>query len=380
MTLTFQQLTGRRGGHREILVDGQSIRVGRTEWADFAVPDDPRISSVHFELRWDGHQAVIRDLNSSNGTRVNGQPVTEHVLSSGDLLVAGETQFTVEFAVPQPSASDQRATVRGTIVNPTKATVTMNETVNLGFPGGTSVRAAALIDDSRRPYSVGLADPDPTVRQAALHAAAWSRQPWLLGYCRKTAEKPHPAQDAELWLFCVLAEPSDLDRILRLAQVVELGARRYQLLGTYGHPGVLPELLRAMRAPALPTKVAAGKAFQQITGVDIESGERVVLEPDRGEQETEDSLEREFLDPEPLPDVERATEYWQSARQPFDSVTRLRHGRDISRFPSPEVLVQFDLASRREICMRGNYEGTWNGGPRTGLRYLVSPPSHGRGS
>jgi len=38
-------------------------------------------------------------------------------------------------------------------------------------------------------------DEDPAVREQALYAAAWTRQPWLLEHCRKAADEP----SAENW-------------------------------------------------------------------------------------------------------------------------------------------------------------------------------------
>ncbi|MGE0489273.1 MAG: FHA domain-containing protein [Vulcanimicrobiota bacterium] len=39
---------------------------------------------------------LLRDLNSSNGTFVNGQRIQEYLLQSGDLVVIGDLQFTFE--------------------------------------------------------------------------------------------------------------------------------------------------------------------------------------------------------------------------------------------------------------------------------------------
>ena len=38
-------------------------------------------------------EIIIEDLNSTNGVLVNGRKVTRHVLSDGDLLTIGETNF-----------------------------------------------------------------------------------------------------------------------------------------------------------------------------------------------------------------------------------------------------------------------------------------------
>jgi hypothetical protein len=54
------------------------------------------MSGVHFALRSDSSGCYLTDLGSSNGTLVNGQPVTARtLLRAGDEIRAGETRFAV---------------------------------------------------------------------------------------------------------------------------------------------------------------------------------------------------------------------------------------------------------------------------------------------
>ena len=46
-------------------------------------------------------EAIIEDLNSTNGVIVNGRKVTRQVLSDGDILTIGEIQFRY-VAKPSP--------------------------------------------------------------------------------------------------------------------------------------------------------------------------------------------------------------------------------------------------------------------------------------
>jgi hypothetical protein len=81
--------------HRSIhLVDTRVV--GRA--AEVPFPDDPKMSSRHFALELDGRTVLIRDLDSRNGTFVNGVPVSPtHRLEEGDLIQAGETRLRVTF-------------------------------------------------------------------------------------------------------------------------------------------------------------------------------------------------------------------------------------------------------------------------------------------
>ena len=72
--------------------------LGRSAQCDISFPEDNNCSRRHFQIRkWAG-KYVIEDLQSHNGTFVNGNKVEkEHPLSDGDLISAGDT--TVLFKV-----------------------------------------------------------------------------------------------------------------------------------------------------------------------------------------------------------------------------------------------------------------------------------------
>ena len=78
-------------GQRVSLRPGRTT-VGRDASADLTV-DDQGLSRKHFELLWDGAKAGVRDLGSTNGTRVNGQAMTESPLKNDDVISAGRTDF-----------------------------------------------------------------------------------------------------------------------------------------------------------------------------------------------------------------------------------------------------------------------------------------------
>ena len=77
------------------LRQNQVARFGSTEWADFTV-HDPHMSGVHFLINVTADSCILRDLNSRNGTLVNGEPVRQQRrLQDGDLIMAGKTLFSV---------------------------------------------------------------------------------------------------------------------------------------------------------------------------------------------------------------------------------------------------------------------------------------------
>ncbi|WP_431964512.1 FHA domain-containing protein [Actinacidiphila sp. bgisy160] len=56
------------------------------------------VSRLHAEVRREGHGFVLYDRGSSNGTRVNGERVTSHVLQPGDEIAIGDETFGFEAA------------------------------------------------------------------------------------------------------------------------------------------------------------------------------------------------------------------------------------------------------------------------------------------
>jgi hypothetical protein len=69
-----------------------SNTVGRDDKADITV-GDRGLSRFHFELAWNGETGAVRDLQSTNGTFVDGERVSEVVLQSGSKITAGRSEF-----------------------------------------------------------------------------------------------------------------------------------------------------------------------------------------------------------------------------------------------------------------------------------------------
>jgi pSer/pThr/pTyr-binding forkhead associated (FHA) protein len=70
-------------------------RVGRHPDNDFSI-EHPTISSVHCELVLMDSGVLLRDLESTNGTFVNNQPVREIQLSPGQIVRLGDVELLVE--------------------------------------------------------------------------------------------------------------------------------------------------------------------------------------------------------------------------------------------------------------------------------------------
>ena len=68
---------------------------------------DERMSARHADVRLQQGGALLRDLGSGSGTRVNGQLlVGEHALAGGDVVRCGDTLFVYALAAPGDAAAE----------------------------------------------------------------------------------------------------------------------------------------------------------------------------------------------------------------------------------------------------------------------------------
>ncbi|WP_460775379.1 FhaA domain-containing protein [Microbacterium sp. GXF7504] len=78
--------------------------IGRGSDADITIPD-AGTSRRHVEILWDGERAMVRDLGSTNGTKLNGRKVSEAPLPPDSTVSIGRTDIVFR-VVPQTVADD----------------------------------------------------------------------------------------------------------------------------------------------------------------------------------------------------------------------------------------------------------------------------------
>jgi pSer/pThr/pTyr-binding forkhead associated (FHA) protein len=112
LVILNQGMTGRA---HELNVDCTTI--GRVEDNTFQIAD-PSVSSHHCEAHLRGNEVLIRDLNSTNGSFINGEKITEQVLKHGQTLRLGqvELKLEVEGAAATPPAAPAKKTPSATAV------------------------------------------------------------------------------------------------------------------------------------------------------------------------------------------------------------------------------------------------------------------------
>ncbi|NOT10979.1 MAG: VWA domain-containing protein [Methylococcaceae bacterium] len=91
--LSLTVVRGAEPGKCFSLVFNNSAGIGRASNCDLII-DDSEISSRHAEIKVDKGILVIKDLNSMNGTLINGVPIhTLHYLQDGDQILIGRTEL-----------------------------------------------------------------------------------------------------------------------------------------------------------------------------------------------------------------------------------------------------------------------------------------------
>ncbi len=130
--ITIQVLEGLERGRVFEAVE-TPVTIGREDDNTIQLNDE-RVSRFHAKIQEDGHRVLLTDLDSTNGTRVNGRPVQLRVLSPGDqvtigrcLLVFGSREEIEEHLGPDP--------VRGRMETTPAVGITVDATVNL-VPAG----------------------------------------------------------------------------------------------------------------------------------------------------------------------------------------------------------------------------------------------------
>ena len=121
---------GLTGQSYELKVDKTTI--GRVEDNAFQIAQ-PSVSSHHCEILLNGNEVVVKDLNSTNGTFINGEKVTESVLKPGQVLRLGQIELRLETdatagAPPAPAPSRPAA---GPSKKPIDQTMAMQRGVSL---------------------------------------------------------------------------------------------------------------------------------------------------------------------------------------------------------------------------------------------------------
>lgn len=123
-------VSGTRAGE-QIFLDQPVLRIGRREGNDLII-SDPSISGSHCEIEKSATGYTLRDLGSTNGTRVNGETVTVSGLFRNDVIHVGDVSVIIDGDdISQTRGGDTQKISRTSIVIPAHQSTTMKAPTEL---------------------------------------------------------------------------------------------------------------------------------------------------------------------------------------------------------------------------------------------------------
>lgn len=100
-------LVTKDGTRKDFLLPSSATVIGRKQDCDLCIPL-MNVSRKHCQINQDGGRLTVRDLDSRNGTYLNGKKIEESILSPGDKLTIGPLYFTISIKT-QASGADKSA-------------------------------------------------------------------------------------------------------------------------------------------------------------------------------------------------------------------------------------------------------------------------------
>jgi pSer/pThr/pTyr-binding forkhead associated (FHA) protein len=129
--VTFQVLDGLEMGH--VFADLPTpISIGREDDNHIRLNDE-RVSRFHAKIQEDAGRVILTDLDSTNGTRVNGHPIRMRVLQIGDQVLIGRCLLLYGSAEQVAKRSSELAALdppSGIVESETKATPSEQDSIN----------------------------------------------------------------------------------------------------------------------------------------------------------------------------------------------------------------------------------------------------------
>lgn len=168
-TVTFQILNGFERGkiYAEVAAP---FTIGREEENTIRLNDE-RVSRFHCKIQDDEGRIILTDLDSTNGTRVNGTPVQMRVLSIGDQVSIGRTLLL--FGSPKELMAKRAVVEQKThdFSQPDEPTLAANRDSSRDKPSENISDDGIDLEELDEPFPDG---PPPIPHEARpLQAAAW---------------------------------------------------------------------------------------------------------------------------------------------------------------------------------------------------------------
>ena len=103
-------VTEASGSAREVLLDKERTTIGRHSGNDICL-NDKAVSGNHAAVVVAGDTLVLEDLDSTNGTLVNGRQIAKHTLVQGDTITIGRNTLKFEVVAAAAQSGDNPLTM-----------------------------------------------------------------------------------------------------------------------------------------------------------------------------------------------------------------------------------------------------------------------------
>ncbi|SRR6266851_2425389 len=144
------------------------ITIGRAP-DNMIVIDDPSVSNRHAQLEMRGETYRLKDLDSTNGTKVNGVPITETVLRFEDRIRFGAIEARFE---PDVRGSQPLPKLESIEAKPAESSA-----APVGFGNASPFRQRSTTSDPARLVVLGVAAVAALTFLGSMIAALFMRAP-----------------------------------------------------------------------------------------------------------------------------------------------------------------------------------------------------------
>jgi len=198
--ITIQVLEGLERG-RVFESQQTPVTIGREDDNTIQLNDE-RISRFHSKIQEDGDRIILTDLDSTNGTRVNGRPVQLRVLQPGDQVAVGRCLLIF-------GSSAEIAEHLGT----SQARTQQDTTAGIGVAPDITLNLHPHVDDDPELFDLFPAGPPElpaklTLLQQAQLSDLISFVHDRIGSILHAAESDEPADDEKLGTGEAVEEPA----------------------------------------------------------------------------------------------------------------------------------------------------------------------------
>ena len=197
MKAWLEIISGPRVNDKIDLRANQIRVIGRRRESDESFPDDGRMSGRHFSLRTDTVGCYLEDLQSSNGTKVNGTRIMNVALQDDDVIEAGSTKFRVHLKGGNAEAAQTQLKSIGRFSS-RSSIATLGSVGNLSIPYQAEKGPSGL-SLLRGRFKKEFVDGEDLTPGSLVQALATQKNCWLLfdPHRLPTEEPPEPEEAPE---------------------------------------------------------------------------------------------------------------------------------------------------------------------------------------